>query len=63
VEHASSDDRPRDPDWDAVPGDLQILGGLNHGVVVVTSDDGVSHDTLVIVPAMFGHEHRVTEDE
>lgn len=60
---ASSDELPPDPDLDHVPSDLRILAGLNHGQVTVLADDGVSRDTLVLVPSMFAHEHRMTEDE
>ena len=54
-------DLPVDPDVDAVPDDLRILAGL--GPVTVISEDGVSNDTLVIVPGLFGHVRRLEEDE
>lgn len=56
-----SDELPPDRDLDHVPSDLRLLAGL--GPVTVLSDDGVCHDTLVIVPSLFAHEHRVTADE
>lgn len=59
----ASDELPADPDLDHVPSDLRILAGLDDGRVTVLSDDGVGPAMLVIVPAMFAHEHRVTEDE
>lgn len=57
------DDLPLDPDWDAVPEDLRILAGLNHGIVTVVCEDGVSQDALVIVPGLFGHAQRLEEGE
>jgi hypothetical protein len=39
----------------AVPEELQLLAGLNHGVVTVLCEDGVSQDTVVVVPSMFRH--------
>ena len=60
-----SDDEqlPRDPDWDDVPDDLQLLGGLNHGRVTVLDEDGVSSDSLVIAPGLFGHARRLEEGD
>jgi hypothetical protein len=52
---------PRDPDWDDVPEDLQLLAGL--GPVTVLEPDGVGPATLVIVPAMFAHARRLREGE
>jgi hypothetical protein len=58
----SADALPRDPDWDDVPEDLAILAGLGEPVTVI-EPDGVSRDTLVIVPGLFGHARRLTEDD
>lgn len=55
------DDLPRDPDFDTVHEELELLAGLNHGQVVVISEDGVSRDTLVVVPGLFGHAARLKE--
>jgi hypothetical protein len=55
------DELPRDPDWDDVPEELQLLSGL--GPVTVLDEDGVSRgDQLVIVPGMFGHARRLEEE-
>lgn len=54
-----TDGLPADPDLDDVDDDLRILHGLNHGVVTVICEDGVSHDALVIVPGLFGHARRL----
>lgn len=61
MEHAS--DLPADPDLDHAPADLRILAGLNGGQVTVTDEDGVGPCTLVLVPGVFGHAARLTEDE
>jgi hypothetical protein len=58
----TDDDLPRDPDWDDVPEDLQILAGLGP-TVTVRHPDGVDRDQLVIVPGMFGHARRLADDE
>ena len=55
------DDLPLDPDWDDVDDDLRILRGLDHGVVTVLCEDGVSHDALVIVPGLFAHARRLRD--
>lgn len=60
--HVDDDDMPVDPDWDDVPDGLRLLAGLDHGQVTVQAD-GVSRDSLVIVPGLFGHARRLTEDE
>ena len=54
------DDLPRDPDWDDVPEELTLLAGLGEPVIVI-EPDGVSRDTLVIVPQMFAHARRLEE--
>jgi hypothetical protein len=56
------DDLPRDPDWDDVPSDLQLLHGLGP-TVTLTSEDGVGPATLVIVPGLFGHARRLREGD
>ena len=56
-------DEIRDPDWDDVPEELALLAGLNHGRVTVLDEDGVSQDTLVIVPGLFGHARRMDEED
>jgi hypothetical protein len=58
-----TDELPRDPDYDDVPEALLLLSELNHGQVTVLSDDGVSRDTLVVVPGLFGHARRLAEEE
>jgi hypothetical protein len=58
----ASDDLPRDPDWDDVPTDLKILAGLDKPVIVV-EPDGVSRDTLVIVPGLFAHARRLEDGD
>jgi hypothetical protein len=55
------DNLPRDPDWDDVPDDLQLIAGLGRATVI--DADGVSRDTLVIVPGLFGHARRVRDGE
>ena len=60
-EVTDSDELPRDPDWDDVPEELRLLAGLDHGVVAVLCEDGVSQDTLVVVPALFAHARRLEE--
>ncbi len=55
-----TDELPRDPDYDDVPPELQLLAGL--GPVTVLTEDGVSQDTLVVVPGLFGHARRLRED-
>ena len=45
----SDDELPVDPDWDDVPEELALLAGLGNPVPVIC-DDGVSQDTLVVVP-------------
>jgi hypothetical protein len=57
----SDEQLPRDPDWDDVPSDLQLLAGL--GPVTVIEPDGVSREQLVIVPSMFAHARRLRDDE
>ena len=59
--HNADDDMPVDPDCDAVPSDLRLLAGL--GPVTVMSEDGVSSDTLVLVPGLWGHSRRLEEDD
>ena len=59
----SDESLPRDPDWDDVPEELRLLAGLGDGQVTVLCADGVSHDVMVIVPGLFGHTRRLTEDE
>jgi hypothetical protein len=56
------DDLPPDPDWDDVPGDLRILAGLADPVVL-TCEDGVSRDRLVVVPSLHAHARRLGEGE
>ena len=58
----ADDELPRDPDWSDVPEELVLLSELNHGQVTVLTDDGVSRDTLVVVPGLFGHARRLEED-
>ena len=55
------DDLPADPDLDSVPEELLLMAYTNHGQVTVLSEDGVSRDTLVIVPGLFGHARRMAE--
>jgi hypothetical protein len=52
-------DEIRDPDMDDVPETLQRLDGER---VTVLDEDGVSQDTLVIVPGLFGHARRLDEE-
>lgn len=54
-------DMPRDPDWDVVPESLEVMACLDHGQVTVFSPDGVSRDTVVVVPGLFGHARRLEE--
>jgi hypothetical protein len=56
----SDEQLPRDPDWDDVPADVELLAGLGEPVVVI-EPDGVSHDSLVIAPGLFGHARRLQE--
>jgi hypothetical protein len=56
------DELPRDPDWDAVPEPLLLLSGLGAPVIVL-DDAGVSADTLAVVPGLFGHAKRLTEED
>lgn len=56
------DDLPVDPDLDDVDDDLRILHGRDRGVVRVLCEDGVSHDALVIVPGLFAHARRLSEE-
>jgi hypothetical protein len=58
---SDSDELPRDPDWDAVPEPLRIMAGLGAPVIVL-DDEGVGPATLVVVPGLFGHAKRLTED-
>lgn len=58
----SDDELPVDPDWDDVPEELALLAGLGNPVPVIC-DDGVSQDTLVVVPSLFAHARRLQEDE
>ena len=53
---------PRHPDMDAVPEDLQLLAGLNNGVVTLLTEDGVGPAVLVLVPPMFAHARRLREE-
>ena len=52
---------PEDPDLDDVPSDLKLLAGIDAGIVVVLSEDGVSRDALAIAPGLFGHARRLRE--
>ena len=61
--HVDDDELPADPDLAHVPADLRLLAGLNHGQVTVLDEDGVSSDTLVLVPGLWGHLHRLAENE
>lgn len=56
-----SDDLPRDPDWDDVPLDLQLLAGLNDGHVTAITEGGVGPAQLVVVPSLFAHARRLEE--
>ena len=62
MEH-ESDELPRDPDWDSVPEELQLLAGVDQGKCIVLSPDGVSVDGLAIAPPLFAHARRLKEDE
>lgn len=58
----SDDELPVDPDWDDVPEELALLAGLSNPVTLIC-EDGVSQDTLVVVPGLFAHARRLEEAE
>ena len=51
-----------DPDWDDVPEELRLLAGLGNPVTALC-EDGVSQDTLVVVPSLFAHARRLEEGD
>jgi hypothetical protein len=59
----SADDLPRDPDWDDVPEELQLLAESGEPVTVVEPDGSESRAQLVIVPALFAHARRLREGD
>ena len=56
------DDMPPDPDLDHVDEELLLLAYSGRPVTLI-SEDGVGPATVVIVPSLFGHAHRLREDE
>ena len=53
---------PHDPDWDAVPAELVQLSGMNRQVIVL-DEEGVGPATLVVVPQLFAHARRLSEED
>lgn len=61
TDRSADDELPPDPELDAAPEELRLLAGIGDGAAVVISEDGVSTDTVVLVPAVWGHYRRMTE--